>query len=81
VGSDSNKDVVRRFIEGFLKTGDPNLADEVLAADYVDHTPSDPGLAGRENVKQFVKEWLAAFPDSHTMVEDMVAEGDKVAGR
>ncbi|MCA1729081.1 MAG: ester cyclase, partial [Actinobacteria bacterium] len=28
-----------------------------------------------------VSEWLAAFPDSHTVIKDMVAEGDKVAGR
>ena len=73
--------MVRRFIEGFLNTGDPNVADEVLAPDYIDHTPSDPKLAGRENVKRFVTEWLAAFPDSHTVVKDMLAEGDKVAGR
>jgi steroid delta-isomerase-like uncharacterized protein len=78
---DFNKAVVRRFIEGFLNTGDPDIADEVLAADYIDRTSSNPKLAGRENIKRFVEEWLAAFPDSHSVVEDMVAEGDRVASR
>ena len=78
---DFNKAVVRRFIEGFLNTGDEEIADEVLAVEYIDHTPSNPEMAGRENLKRFVVEWLAAFPDSCTTVEDMVAEGDKVAGR
>jgi steroid delta-isomerase-like uncharacterized protein len=76
-----NKAVVRRFIEGFLNTGDEEIADEVLAVDYIDHTPSNPEMTGRENIKRFVAEWLATFPDSCTIVEDMVAEGDKVATR
>jgi predicted SnoaL-like aldol condensation-catalyzing enzyme len=79
VDEDLNKAVVRRFIEGFLNTGDADIADEVLAADYIDHTPSNPELAGRENIKLFVNKWLAAFPDSHTVLKDMVAEGDRVA--
>ncbi|MCA1740819.1 MAG: ester cyclase [Actinobacteria bacterium] len=78
---DSNKAVVRRFIEGFLNTGDADIADEVLAVDYIDHTPSNPELAGRENIKRFVNDWLAAFPDSHSVLQDMVAEGDRVACR
>ena len=78
---DFHKAVVRRFIEGFLNTGDPGIADEVLAADYIDHTSSNPQLTGRENIKRFVNEWLAAFPDSHSVIKDMVAEGDKVAAR
>ncbi len=78
---DSNKAVIRRFIEGFLNSGNVDIADEVLAAGYTDHTPSKPGLAGRENIKRFVNEWLAAFPDSRSVVEDMVAEGDKIAAR
>jgi len=81
VDEDFNKAVVRRFIEGFLNTGDEEIADEVLAVECIDHTPSNPEMAGRENLKRFVIEWLAAFPDSGTTVEDMVAEGDKVATR
>ncbi len=81
MAEDANKAVVRRFIEEFLNTGDPEIADRILAANYIDHTPSNPKLAGLSNIKQFVNEWLTAFPDSHNVVKDMVAEGDKVAAR
>jgi steroid delta-isomerase-like uncharacterized protein len=81
VDEDLNKAVVRRFIEGFLNTGDVAIADEVLAANYIDHTSSNPEMAGRENIRRFVDEWLTAFPNSHSVVEDMVAEGDRVASR
>ncbi len=78
---DSNKAVIRRFIEEFLNTGDPEIADKILASDCIDHTPSNPKLARLVNIKQFVNEWLTAFPDSHNVVKDMVTEGDKVAAR
>lgn len=74
---DSNKAVVRRLIEGFLNCGNPDIADEVLAAEYTDHTLSEPQLAGRETIKRFVDEWLAAFPGSHSVLKDMVAEGER----
>ncbi|MGF1473360.1 MAG: ester cyclase [Rubrobacteraceae bacterium] len=78
---DRNKAVVRRLIEDFLVTGDPDVADEILAPDYVDHTPSDSGLSGRENFKRFTGEWLSAFPDTRNVVQDLVAENDRVAVR
>jgi steroid delta-isomerase-like uncharacterized protein len=76
-----NKTVVRRLIEEFLATGDPDVADEILAPHYVDHTPSNSGMTGPENLQRFVGEWLSAFPDTRNVVQDMVAEGDRVAAR
>jgi steroid delta-isomerase-like uncharacterized protein len=81
VSSEQNKVIVRQLIEGFFNTGDPDLADEVLSEDYIDHSPSHPDLSGPENVKQAVSEWRNAFPDTVSVVQDMVAEGDKVAAR
>ncbi len=78
---EENKVVVRRVIEDLFNTGDPAIAEEVFAADYVDHTPSHPDLRGPENVARSVAEWRAAFPDTRSTVEDLVAEGDKVAAR
>lgn len=78
---DRNKAVVRRLIEEFLSTGDPDVADEVFAPDYVDRTPSNPELSGLENLKRFVDEWLSAFPDTRNVINDILAEGDRVAVR
>jgi steroid delta-isomerase-like uncharacterized protein len=81
VSSEDNKAIVRRLIEDLFNTGNPDIADEVLADDYVDHSPSHPDVPGRENVKQSVSEWLIAFPDTVGVIRDLVAEGDRVAAR
>ena len=75
---EENKAVVRRIVEDLFNTGDTSIADEVFAADYVDHTASDPGVPGAENVKRFIEEWRSAFPDTRSVVDDLVAEGDWV---
>ena len=79
--SEDNKAIVRRLIEDLFNTGNPDIADEVLADDYVDHSPSYPDVPERENVKQSVSEWLIAFPDTVSVVRDLVTEGDRVAAR
>jgi len=56
-----------------------DVADKIFAVDYVDHNPS--WKSGVENIKRSVNDWHAAFPDTRTFVEDVIAEGDKVAVR
>lgn len=79
--SEQHKTTVRRALEDLFNTGDLEIADEVFAADYVDHSSSNPELSSVENIKRFVGEWRIAFPDTRNVVEDMIAEGDKVAAR
>jgi len=81
VTPEGNKAIVRRLVEDLFNTGDLDVVDEVLADEYVDHTASHPDLPGPEYVKRSVSEWLTAFPDTVSVVKDMVAEGDKVAAR
>ena len=57
--------------------------DDLLLPNYVHH---DPGLPpqmqnGREAYKQVVNMFLTGLPDMRTTVEDLIAEGDKVAAR
>ena len=76
---EANKALVRRYIE-LWETGNLALADEVLAAEYIDHTrPNRP--AGPEPVKQEVTAFRIGFPDAHSTVEQMIGEGDLVAFR
>src|SRR3712207_5954852 len=78
---EATKELVRRLVEEDLTPGDPAVADEIIADDFVDHT-NQPGLQhGRESHKQVVALFHAAFPDVTWTIEDMVAEGDKVAAR
>ena len=41
---EDDKAIVRRLIEDLFNTGNPDIADEVLADDYVDHSPSHPDV-------------------------------------
>lgn len=79
--SEANKDIVRRLgLEGFGK-GNEAVLDELLAEDYVDHG-APPGVPpGREGAKTFVAQLQAAFSNIDQSVDDVVAEGDKVAAR
>ena len=56
--------------------------DELVAEDYVNHDPPPfPGLAvGREGLKQAFEMFWRATPGHH-VIEDQVAEGDKVVTR
>jgi predicted ester cyclase len=47
----------------------------------VDHNPTPGQAPGREGIKQAFAEFRRAFPDMQMRVEDMLAEGDKVACR
>jgi steroid delta-isomerase-like uncharacterized protein len=75
-----NKAIVSRWVAGGWNTGDLDLVDEFYA-DYTMHCPGMPDVQGTEAFKGFVTMYRAAFPDIHFTIEDMVAEGDKVAWR
>lgn len=77
---EENKTRVRQIYEAISK-GDLMALDHLLTADFVDHNP-DPGQApGLEGVKQGFAMFRTAFPDFQITLEDMIAEGDKVATR
>jgi len=78
---EGNKVLVRRFIEEVWHKGNLGFVDENFAADYVDHHPALSGLPQREGFKGLVTMYRTAFPDLHFTIEDLIAEGDKVAGR
>lgn len=78
---EENKAIVRRIVEDFFNTGNPDIPDEVFAADYVDHTASNPEMRGPENVRRSISDWRAAFPDTRSTVDVIIAEGDIVAAR
>jgi len=77
---EANKAIVLRVVE-LWNTGDLSIADEIFAADFVNHDPSLPEVTDLESLKGFLVVSRTATPDQHIVVEDMVAEGDKVAVR
>lgn len=77
---DDNKALFRRFIDEFWNNRNLAVADELFAPEAV--SPSAPQLPpGPEGVKTIGNMVLTGFPDFRMSIEDMVAEGDKVAAR
>jgi len=71
---------LRRFYE-LINAGDIDGFGELLADDFVEHEET-PGLAPtKDGVKAFFRMQMAAFPDLHFHVEDVLASGDKVVAR
>ena len=77
MSTEANKTIIRRRVEEIWNQGDLAIADELIADDYL----SNGRTIGREGYKQFVAGVRAAFPDLRFTLDDLVAEGDRVAVR
>jgi steroid delta-isomerase-like uncharacterized protein len=78
---DENKALYRRWFEEVVTARDLQLADDLLAPDYVLHFPGLPGPVDRAGHKQLLQMFHHAFPNWQETVEDVIAEGDKVVIR
>jgi predicted ester cyclase len=70
----------RRIPEELLTQGDLSVADAVFAPDLIHHGPA-PHAPGVTGVKEFALALRVAFPDLCAIVEDEIAEGDRVVQR
>ena len=79
---EENKATARRWSEDLWSRGQLEVADEIVAPDYVRHDPGDPFPArGPADVKRIVTMLRAMLPDLKIEVEALVAEGDFVVSR
>jgi steroid delta-isomerase-like uncharacterized protein len=77
--TEQNKTVVHRFVEAW-NNRQPNKFDELIAPDVVRHCQATPALEVRslDQLKQFLQQDTAIFPDSKQTIVRLVAEGDLV---
>lgn len=71
-----NTEVTRRFSAEVWGEGNLALADELLAADLVEHTPFPAPVPGLEGHKQVLAMFRQAFPDLIVTVDDVFGEDD-----
>ena len=82
--SEENKALLRRWFEEVWNKGRAEAIDEMLAADGLVHGLSaETGVPinGPAGFKPFHETFRGAFPEIEVTVEDVIAEGDKVAAR
>ena len=79
--TENNKAVIRKFLEEVINQNRMDRATDLVAEDFVELDPLPGQRQGREGLKEVLGMMRAAFPDIHWVVEEMVAEGDKVVTR
>ena len=78
---EKNKALVRRYFEEVWVKGNLAAVDDFMTADYTEH-PRPSGLPpGSEGLKQLNAAYRSAFPDLKATLDDIFAEGDRVAYR
>jgi steroid delta-isomerase-like uncharacterized protein len=75
---------IRRWFEEVWNKGRAEAIDEMFAEDGIAHGLADETgaqLRGPNDFKPFFYRFRGAFPDIQVIVEDTIAEGDRVAAR
>ena len=81
--SQENKQLVRRWFEEVWNQGRVDAIDEMFAADGLAYglTENPSEALGPSSFRDLHTTLRGAFPDMIITVDDMIAEGDKVAAR
>ena len=78
---ENNRTLARSFVEA-QANADLHALDEMLAPDFVNHNKLLSGQEpDRESYKRAISAYHAALSESHMIIEDQVAGGDKVVTR
>jgi steroid delta-isomerase-like uncharacterized protein len=81
VSAEENKAIIQHLIDEVYNQGNLEVVDELVAADIFNH-PAVPehqhGIDGFKHVIEWVREFSS---DVHYDIDDIIAEGDKVAVR
>ena len=78
--TEANKKLVRRYYEEVLNQRNVDRLDELAAVNFTSHLANGSGI-GLSIYRRAVIGSLAAMPDLHVVVDDQIAEGDKVVVR
>jgi predicted ester cyclase len=76
-----NKAMFRRTYEELLNRGNLDVADELVAPEFINHEAPPGRDRGPESMRGLATMLRTAFPDLHFTIEDLVAEGATVTGR
>jgi predicted ester cyclase len=81
---EENKALIRRWFEEVWNKGRSDAIAEMMAPDAVAHGLSDDAakpLRGPQGFLPFHTQFREAFPNIEVVVEDTIAEGDRVVAR
>ncbi len=76
---ETNKALLRRFVEEIVNQGNVTIAAELVAEDFRELAPFPGQAPGRAGLIESIERLRTAFPDLVWSIEELVAEGEKVA--
>jgi steroid delta-isomerase-like uncharacterized protein len=76
-----NKSVIAAFLEDVINQGRLERADDLVEPDFVELDPLPGQRQGRQGLKEVIGGLRISFPDMHWVVDEMIAEDDKVVTR
>jgi steroid delta-isomerase-like uncharacterized protein len=78
---DTHREFFKQFVQ-FINTADENLAQQLISPLAKFHVPAEPEpLQGPKGYLMIIAMMRSGFPDIQWTLEEMIAEGDKVAVR
>lgn len=75
---EENKTVVTRVVDEMWNRGDESAVDSLIAPGMVEHGAFGAGTGGRDDARNTIRRFRAAFPDLALEAEHLIAEGDHV---
>src|SRR6195256_4295218 len=81
MNEDRNAATYRRGFDEGCSQGNVDLADELYSPEYVTHALGPDFAPTLEGLKLFISALREGLPDLQCPMEEVVAEGNRVAGR
>src|SRR6266581_4034326 len=81
MATENNKQVMNRFVE-FINTASEKLAEELISPNAIFYAPGQPEpMRGPAGYLAVIGMMRGGFPDIQWTLEELIAEGNKVAAR
>jgi steroid delta-isomerase-like uncharacterized protein len=77
----TSRAIIQRFIEEILNQKKLAVADEIVAEDFIELDPFPGQAQGRQGLKDVLAMLFSGFPDMCWVIEEQIAEGDKIMTR
>jgi predicted ester cyclase len=79
--AEDNAATYRRWFDEGCSRGNVDLADQLYSPDYITHSVGPDLPPTLEGLKMFIRALRQGLPNLQCPVDEVVAEGDRVAGR
>lgn len=80
-GMETNRRLIERYYNQMWNRWNLDLVDQLISPAVKFHGSVGVSVEGLDGFRNYMRFIRSAFPDFHNTVEEMVAEGDRVAAR